>query len=114
MTRIVIEPGPLELGLYEEAYEALLEDLRERGFEAEIRRPVEQRFGLPQEIVNTALWVSETIGEETVGIIMHAFLQRMRKSRRPRKKPPPVPPVAILYGPDGEPLRRVEIPEADV
>jgi hypothetical protein len=91
-------------------YEALVVDLHERGFEAELREPIEQRSGLPQEIANAALWVGERISDGTIEVIIGIYLERMRRSRR-RKHKPPRPPVAVLYGPDGEPLRRVEIPD---
>jgi hypothetical protein len=63
VTRIIIEPASMELGLHRDAYEALVEDLRERGFEAEIRRPDEQRSAEPSALVNAALWLGEEWAE---------------------------------------------------
>jgi hypothetical protein len=111
VTRIVIEPAPMELGLHRDAYEALVADFRERGYDAELRQPIEERGGVPQELVNAALWVGERISDGTAEVIIGIYLERMRRSRRRRRKPPPRPSVAVLYGPDGKPLRKVEIPE---
>lgn len=101
----------MELGLHGQAYEGLIDDLEEQGFEAEIRRPVEQRGAAPQDLVNVALWLSEEVGRETLGVIIGIFIERMQRSRRARKRPPPRPPKAVLYGPNGDPLRELEIPD---
>ena len=115
MTRIVIAPSPMELGLNRDAYDALIADLEKQGFEAEIREPVEARFTLPpQEVANVVVSLAEKIGDETLGVLVGIFVQRMRESRTRRKKPPPRPAIAIFYGPDGEPLKQIEIPEAEV
>ena len=111
-TTIIIEPAPLEGGLYRAAYEALVSDLREAGFEAELRAPIEERGGLPQEMVNAALWLGETVGEETIGAIIGIYVGRMQRSRRGRRRPSQRQPAAVLYGPDGERLRTIEIRSA--
>jgi hypothetical protein len=103
----------LERGFHAEAYVALVVDLEEAGFEAELRAPEEQRFGLPQELVNAALTLSEKVGDETIAVIVGIYVDRMLRSRRRRKDPPSRPPVMELYGPDGDVLRTVEIPERD-
>jgi hypothetical protein len=113
VTRIIIEPAPMELGLHRDAYEALVEDLRERGFDAEIRRPDEQRSAEPSALVNAALWLGEEMGRDTLEVVVGIFIARMLQSRTRRKKPPPRPPVAVFYGPNGKPLKRIEIPRAD-
>jgi hypothetical protein len=104
----------MELGLNRDAYDALIADLEKQGFEAEIRAPIEERFGLPpQEVANVVFSLAEKIGDETLGVLVGIFVQRMRESRTRRKKPPPRPAIAIFYGPDGEPLKQIEIPEAE-
>jgi hypothetical protein len=109
--RVVIEPAPMELGLNQEAYDALVADLEREGFQAEIRRPIEERGVPPQEAVNAAIWLKDHVGEETLGAVIKIFIERMLRSRRRRANPPPRPPVVIFYGPDGKPLREIEIPE---
>jgi hypothetical protein len=101
----------MELGLHRDAYEALVEDLQERGFEAEIRPPDEQRGAEPSALVNAALWLGDEIGRDTLEVVVGIFIARMLQSRTRRKKPPPRPPVAVFYGPNGKPLKRIEIPE---
>jgi hypothetical protein len=114
VTRIVIAPSPMELGLNRGAYDALVTDLEKLGFQAEIREPLEERFGLPpQEVANVVFTLAEKLGDETLGVLVGIFVQRMRESRTRRRKPPSRPAIAIFYGPDGAPLKQIEIPEAE-
>ena len=113
MTRITIELAPLEGGLHRDAYEALISDLAEQGFDAEIREPVETRGDVPDALVNAALWLGDNAGEVAVGLIAKTYIDRMRKSRRGRRRQSLRKPVAVIYGPDGEELRTVEIPERE-
>jgi hypothetical protein len=100
----------MELGLHRDAYEALVEDLQERGFEAEIRPPDEQRGAEPSALVNAALWLGDEIGRDTLEVVVGIFIARMLQSRTRRKKPPPRPPVAVFYGPNGKPLNGSRYP----
>jgi hypothetical protein len=110
VTRLTVTPGPMELGLNRPAYEALVEDLQGQGYEAELEPPIEERSGLPQEIVNIALTVWEEIDETTKTVLVTMLLERMFKSRKPPPTPPPRPPRGRLLGSKGEVLWEGEIP----
>jgi hypothetical protein len=114
VTRIVIEPASIELGLNRDAYDGLVSDLEEGGFDAELRPRTEERWGLPevpQEFVVASLWLGEHIAGQAFDAIVQMLLSRMWRSRR--KLRGQRPPVVLIYGPDGEVLRKVEIPERD-
>jgi len=113
VTRIVITPGPLELALNGPAYTALVEDLREQGYEAELEPPLEERSGLPQEFIALAMTLSEYADDVAVNALVQIVLDRMRRSRERPPKPPPRPPNGKLYGPNGEVLWEGEIPDQD-
>jgi hypothetical protein len=111
--RLTVTPGPMELGLNRPAYEALVEDLREQGYEAELEPPIEERFGLPMEMVNVAITVWEEIDAPAITVIVTKLLDRMLESRKPPPQPPSQPPTARLYGAKGEVLWEGEIPDQD-
>jgi hypothetical protein len=45
--RIVLQPSPMERGLFQDQYDALIEDLREQGYDVELEVPIETR-GVPE------------------------------------------------------------------
>lgn len=114
MSRIVIEPQPIEMGLNREAYEALAEDLREAGYEVELQYPIEQRGGIRHAAVDVQLFLLDKGADAVVTFVVALVVERLTRSRRPRKAPPDavVPSGArgAIFGPDGEVLREFDIP----
>jgi hypothetical protein len=112
--RIVIQPAAMELGLNGDAYDGLVSDLEEGGFDTALRRRTEERFQLPevpQEFVIASLWLGGHVASQALDAIVHMVLSRTWRSRR--KLRGQRPPVVLIYGPNGEVLRKVEVPERD-
>jgi hypothetical protein len=104
----------MELGLNRDAYDGLVSDLREGGFDTELRRRDEARFHLPEvppEFVIASVFLGEYVAGTGLDAIVSMVLSRMWRSRRKLKGQRP--PVVVIYGPAGEVLRKVEIPERD-
>jgi hypothetical protein len=89
--RIVLEPSPMELGLYREQYDALVADLKSQGYEVEIVRPVEYRsvFPDPQTLYNLIVHVGPVAGAvvNTVALVA-LFLKHLRgnSDKRPARR----------------------------
>ena len=112
MTRLSIVPTVPEYGVARAQYEALADALREQGYDARVERPgggVEER-GLPAEALqaahDVAVIVYGELREEALGALAMELLRRLRRKTKRRRR-------AVIYGPRGEVLRRVELPPSD-
>ena len=105
---IVITPAPMELGLHEAAYDELVQALADEGLEARIEPPIERRGGVPQEFVDVTVQVLDHVSDHVIELVIGYLLAKLRMPRRGARKG--VPRQGVILGPDGEVLRRVEIP----
>jgi hypothetical protein len=109
MANIVLRPRPLEIAMYGEQYDALEEDLRAAGHDVRLEEPEEQRSagGIPRAAWDVAVHILDTVDEEIIGAITLRLLARLKGkalgTKRRRK--------AFIYGPRGEELREVDLPE---
>ncbi|MDQ6606556.1 MAG: hypothetical protein M3Z06_08430 [Actinomycetota bacterium] len=110
MTSIRIEPaGARDLGMHRAQYDELVAALQEAGFEAEIDL-WEQRAVLPFS-PDILIHVGEA-GATAKGLFEITQLLR-RIMRRLRRPPTGEPRRAVIYGPNGEALKTVELPDDD-
>jgi hypothetical protein len=106
MTSIKIEPaGPRDFAMHREQFERLASTLREHGYDAEIET-LEQRAVLPFS-PDILIHIGEA-GATAKGIIDLVGIVR-RVLRRLRRPPSGEPRRVVIYGPNGEVLRTVEL-----
>lgn len=104
--------SPMDEGLNREAYQELQRDLVDLGVHARlvVDRPVEFR-NVPPEAVAVAtqlgLWLADYVKDAVLDAIVERYRQRLSR-RRPRGER-----IVVIYGPNGEVLRRVSLPETD-
>jgi hypothetical protein len=113
VAEILLRPRFYEAGPFREQYDRLVIDLESQGFSVEIEREVEER-GTAGEILQTAYDVAVHLADEAgialVDLVVLALVTRLRgkailgKNRGRARK-------AFIYGPGGEVLREVELPE---
>lgn len=104
MATIVIEPSPLLRGTAEDELTALVRDLEARGHPVTLTSAPERR-DLGQAAADLAVHVLEAVEAHVLDAIVAAVTARLvtrRRGRRPKR--------AVIYGPDGEVLREVDIP----
>jgi hypothetical protein len=108
---VVIRPSsPIELGLYGDGYDALIETLAARGLDVRLERPVERRSGgITLASADVAIYVGELLADHLLDIILGAAIAELTRAARGKRKRRGRRVVAI-FGPSGELLRDVEIP----
>jgi hypothetical protein len=111
MPTLVVRPTTLDHGLYRASYDELLEDLQRRGFDAYLDRPPEQRdAGLSLAAADVMVTVAEHLGDHAIDVILGAVVMylggKVRSKRRAKRH-------AAIFGPDGELLREVELPDQE-
>jgi hypothetical protein len=108
VTAIKIDPaGPRDLAMHSGQYDQLETALREAGYNATVeRRPQEQRG-----VGHVAAEIAVHVGEDGVAGVIVGFLRRyLRGLRRPQTGEPR---RAVIYGPTGDVLSTVELPDDD-
>ena len=87
--RVLLQPAPLEYGLYRVQYKALIEDLETEGVLVRLLEPVQER-GLPTvaQACDLVIQVGEVAGA-TVGIakLVEIVRRRLRGQRSQRVEP---------------------------
>lgn len=94
-------------------YAALLEALRKEGFEVDDRTPLEQRdasFVAAVVVIYLGRRVADTAVDRIVAAVIAWGERQLRSFMRRRNATGRV--VVPIYGPDGELLREVEVPES--
>jgi hypothetical protein len=102
---IVFERPPLE-GLYRNDYEALIAELKARGWEIEEVASFEQR-GIPDEVLHIAFRMLNDLGEDGLKVMVRSLIANLRKPRRPGAPAR----QAVIYGPKLEVLAKVDLDE---
>ncbi len=88
----------------------LVAEIHERtGLSVATERPIEERGADAAQVIEIIARTAE--GILALGAITGAIVGFVR--RRAHRRPPPGSHIATIYGPDGETLRRVDMPEGD-
>jgi hypothetical protein len=110
---VVLEPARSELGgEMREAYDALVEDITQLGFEVELREAIERQRGgttFTAPLADLVVYVKQAIEDQLVEAIAAAIVARVGAHPRwPRKR------TLLILGADGETvLRRVRLSEPE-
>jgi hypothetical protein len=110
MSQIVLQASPVEYGVFRKQYDALVADLKAKGYDVEIASVVEYRSTLPdpETIYNLVVRIRESPEYPLTVAALIALIQRRLRGRRlgsqPRK--------GKLYLPNGE-QHRFELPDDD-
>lgn len=108
--RVTLHPAIPAFAEDPETFKAIRRDLEETGFRPSIGEPCPPTGGdvatLPMELI---VRVAETLGDEAVSAIVGVVLERLvRTVKRRRRERTQV----VIYGPDGEVLKRLEVPRS--
>jgi hypothetical protein len=111
MTRVTVVPaGPLDAEMHKGQYEQLRSALSSEGYDANVDVGIERRggSGVGQAVAEIAVHVGgDLVGDALSGIVA-LVIQHLRGLRRHPSKEPR---YAVLYGPRGEVLKKVELAE---
>jgi hypothetical protein len=102
MATIVIEPSALLRGTASDGLDRLVEDLGQQRHVVTLAS-VPERRDLRQAAADVVIHVLEAIEAHALDALIAALVARLiiRRRNRPRR--------AVIYGPDGEVLREVEL-----
>ncbi len=105
------EPVTVEIApMLPPSREALVDEIRAAGFEPEIRGQLEQRDAgrVAEAVLLIYLTASNAVvqSDQVAAAVLSWFGRLRRRNVRARH-------LAVIYGPNGEVMRRVEIPEPD-
>ena len=115
MSAITIAPTVIEYGLHGELYDGLLVSLREAGYDVRFDDPSqrEEYRSVPGDVArfvaDVLVFVDDHAGDAEalayLALLLRQALRRTRKSKRRR--------TAMIYGPRGEVLKRVELDDEE-
>ena len=109
VARIIIEPSFWELEPFTGQYLALREELEQHGHDVDLREPIERR-DLGQALEDVALHIAGNVDAYVEGAVIGAAIKWLRGRakvgpRRGRGR------RAVIYGPGGEVIRKLELPD---
>lgn len=111
---IRLEPARWEQGTdMRDAYAALEHDLAELGFDVDVPDTIEHRSGrasgsIGRPVADLLIYLGQAVETHLLEAIVAAVLGRLSAHAKwPRSR------HAIIYGPDGEPLRRVKLSDPE-
>lgn len=113
-------PGPQNFTSEQrEALDELLSDLRAEGYEA--TRPIRKTASTTIAVLTMiGLWLGEKLADKTFDVSVDKLLEigidwaKRQFKRNPRDDgEPPRTTTIVIYGPDDQPLREVEVTEDD-
>lgn len=108
---IVIRTSIVELGLYRDEYEALVEALRGEGYAARIDEPTETR-SIEQAALEIGIWTGEHVAAAVIAALVARHAQATISKRKGARRTQQLRELPI-YGPDGRVLDRVSLPADD-
>ena len=114
MTRITINPLPIELGLNEEQYKLVKRDLEEQGHTVRFQAPVIERSApdVTQTLraaYDVMLYLADFVDDRALHAIADVLILRLVSRRRRNQHR-----VAAIYGPDGRTvLLKVDLPNEE-
>ncbi len=108
---IVIRTSIVELGLYRDEYEALVEALRGEGYAARIDEPTETR-SIEQAALEIGIWTGEHVAAPVIAALVARHAQATISKRKGARRTQQLRELPI-YGPDGRVLDRVSLPADD-
>lgn len=112
MTAIVIIPDGTAYSFDPGAYDSLSDALHAGGFDVRIEPRPEQRGGIHQAGADVGVHLLGLVEQASVDVIaglLVAHLSKRRRERRERQQDRTR--VAVIYGPDDQPLRTVRLNE---
>jgi len=107
MAHLIIEPSGDELATHSEAYERLHHALTDSGHSVR-QRPARSTRGIGQELLDVALRILDAADDHAIDAIVAAVVANLAGRRRRGGGGEP-PRNAVIFGPNGEELRRVEL-----
>jgi hypothetical protein len=110
---VVLRPVPLEFGRHREDYDVLVRALSAEGFRVELQAPIEERWdGIQHASADLLVYILEGAATGVAGAITTVIIKTLgNKVRRPKNRQEPR--RAAMFGPDGEVITTVEIPDLE-
>src|SRR4051794_39797028 len=101
--RAVIQPAPLEYGIYRDAYDDFVRALAEEDIQARIEAPFEERGALQHAATEIVIYLAEHAGDALIAVIMTKVFETLGRAKFSKKPRPPR--HGVIFGPKGEVLR---------
>jgi hypothetical protein len=111
MAVIILAPGPMELGLNREAYDATVQELEGLGHTVTVKPPDEYRSLPGAEAVAHTLavylfeFVDQHVIDAIVGVLVYRLTAPRLRGQRTRR--------AVIYGPDKRVIHAFELPTTE-
>jgi hypothetical protein len=112
MPAVTVAPNGAAWALGSVELEALVVALKDEGYDAWLQEPRDGSYSaggiVTDPLIDVSLFLWENVGHEVVGALVALTIEKLRRQfkRKPRAK-------VVLYGPNGEVLRMVELAADD-
>jgi hypothetical protein len=113
MTQVVVSPTRLEYERHRDLYPALLAELEQRGFEATLEEPTNQRGGIELASAEVVIYVGGVLSAVALDVLANAIWDGLKAAAKRRGGHSTLDPEdsgqrrAAILGPDGEVLKEV-------